>query len=69
MRKWIAFMLVLFLAVVAIGCGGGETPEHVHKFVDGICECGEKEPTTDVEVKPTEIKVSGEKAEIEVGEE
>ena len=69
MKKWIAFMLVLFLAVVAIGCGGGETPEHVHKFVDGICECGEKEPTTDAEVKPTEIKVSGEKAEIEVGEE
>jgi len=68
MRKWIAFMLVLFLAVVAIGCGE-KTPEHVHKFVDGICECGEKEPTTDVEVKPTEIKVSGEKAEIEVGEE
>ena len=27
MKKWIAFMLVLFLAVVAIGCGGGETPE------------------------------------------
>jgi len=61
MKKWIAFMLVLFLAVVAIGCGGGETPDP---------EPGEKPvPPVTEEVKPTEIKVSGEKAEIEVGEE
>ena len=53
-------MLVLFLAVVAIGCGGGETPD----------KPGEKPvPPVTEEVKPTEIKVSGEKAEIEVGEE
>ena len=59
MKKWIAFMLVLFLAVVAIGCGGGETPDPEEKPDDPVTE----------EVKPNEIKVSGEKAEIEVGEE
>ena len=60
MKKWIAFMLVLFLAVVAIGCGGGETPDKPED---------KPEPPVTEEVKPNEIKVSGEKAEIEVGEE
>ena len=58
MKKWIAFILVLFLSVVAIGCGGGEeTPG------------GEDNPGTTETVKPTDITLGGTLEEITVGEE
>ena len=47
-------LLLLVLSLFIIGC---EEPEHTHKFVDGVCDCGETEKKEDVLV--TEIKVSG----------
>ena len=58
MKKIIAFILMFFMTLSLIGCGG-ETPE--------VPDDPEDKPTE--EVKPSEIKVSGEKAEINVGEE
>ena len=58
MKKIIAFILMFVMTLSLIGCGG-ETPE--------VPDDPEDKPTE--EVKPSEIKVSGEKVEINVGEE
>ena len=62
MKKWFSFILVLVLALVLVGCGGGDDPTPVDPTpVD---------PTPiDTEVKPTKIEITGQKEEIEVGEE
>ena len=59
MRKWIAFVLVLFLSFVLIGCG--EKP--------GPCPVPPTPVPPTETITPNEIKISGEKAEINVGEE
>ncbi len=58
MKKWFSFILVMVLALVLIGCGGKEEePEPTPG------------PTPAVEdVKPTSIEISGQKEEIEIGE-
>ena len=61
MKKWFSFILVLVLTLVFVGCGGGkEDPKPTP----------DPEPTPQVEdVKPTKIEISGQKTEIEIGEE
>jgi len=61
MKKWFSFILVLVLAVVLIGCGGDDHKE------DDTPKPDDKTPTT--EVKPTSIEITGQKEEIEIGEE
>ncbi len=61
MKKWFSFVLVLVLTLVLIGCGGGETEKP-----DDTPKPDDKTPTT--EVKPTKIEISGQKEEIEIGE-
>ena len=58
MRKWIAFILVLFLSFVLIGCGEKPDPNPDEPI----------DPPTET-ITPNEIKISGEKSEIKVGEE
>ena len=58
MKKIFTFIMMFVMTLSLIGCGG-ETPE--------LPDDPEDKPTE--EVKPSEIKVSGEKAEINVGEE
>ena len=49
MKKFWQLMLVVMFAVVLVGCQGPtnkpDEPTHEHKFVEGKCECGEKDPT------------------------
>ena len=60
MKKWFSFILVLVLTLVFVGCGGDKE---------------EEKPTPDdptpvvTDVKPTKIELSGQKTEIEIGEE
>ena len=56
MKKFWQLVLVVMFAFVLVGCGGGNTgptdepnDKHVHEFVDGECECGEKEATNECE--------------------
>lgn len=49
MKKFWQLILVAVFAFVLVGCGdpnnGTEQPnEHTHKYVDGKCECGQKDP-------------------------
>ena len=49
MKKFWQLMLVVMFALVLVGCQNPsekpDEPNHEHKFVEGKCECGEKEPT------------------------
>ena len=57
MKKWLSFMLVLVLAFALVGCGEDKpNPDDPNK------------PTEET-IKPTSIEISGQKTEIEVGEE
>ena len=60
MKKWFSFILVMVLAVVLIGCGGEKEPEK---------EQGKDPDPVVIEVKPTSIEITGQKEEIEIGEE
>ena len=57
MKKWLSFILVLVLALVLVGCGEEkENPDNPDT------------PQTET-IKPTSIEISGQKEEIEIGEE
>jgi len=43
MKKFLTFMLLLFAAFVVVACDKEEETPHEHSFVNGVCECGEKE--------------------------
>ena len=58
MKKWFSFILVLVLAVVLIGCSKDPDPTPTPP-----------DPTPTTEVKPTSIEITGQKEEIEIGEE
>ena len=59
MKKWLSLILVLVLALVLVGCGDKPTPPTPD------------DPDTPVveDIKPTSIEISGQKEEIEIGEE
>ena len=40
MKKRFILVFVFIFAFLLCAC---QTPAHVHKFVDGVCECGEVE--------------------------
>ena len=63
MKKWFSFILVLVFALVLIGCGGGDTPKP-----DDNPQKPDDTPVVE-DVKPTKIEISGQKEEIEIGEE
>ena len=59
MKKWLSFILVLVLALVLVGCGDEPTPPTPD----------DPNPPVVEDVKPTSIEISGQKEEIEIGEE
>ena len=59
MKKWFSFILVLVLALVLIGCGDKEPEKDPDKEQDPVI----------TDVKPTGIEITGQKEEIEIGEE
>ena len=54
MKKWISFMMILFLAVIFVGCGDKPDPD--------------PKPNDPTEIKVTSIEVTGVKEELEEGE-
>lgn len=48
MKKFWQLMLVVMFALVLVGCQDPsqkpDEPTHEHKYVDGVCDCGEKDP-------------------------
>ena len=61
MKKWLSLILVLVLALVLVGCG--DDPEPTPPTPD------DPNPPVVEDVKPTSIEISGQKEEIEIGEE
>ena len=59
MKKWLSFILVLILALVLVGCGDEPDP---------ITPDNPDAPVVE-DIKPTSIEISGQKEEIEIGEE
>ena len=50
MKKFLTFMLLLVATFVLFACGENEQEnnnegEHTHEYVNGECECGEKDPS------------------------
>ncbi|MBR2891224.1 MAG: hypothetical protein IKC22_02450 [Bacilli bacterium] len=71
MKRFWQFLIVMLFAFAIVGCGGGgggddtggdqpgETP-HTHQYVNGVCDCGAKEPASNLTCAedPTQAKCS-----------